>query len=240
MGFPQVEILNLDGTTSYQNVLPNSGQNVKGESLSVTLASDTDDLEPAGVPVTGVTLPAGGHGIKGWLSYIASNQTVFTGAAGASPPALATNASGVLGWARKITDVLSGVLTIATTADVATTATPVAGSVSDTVAHTSTAYVPQYGRQLWLEIDATNATGSVQLVRSTDGGATHQPITFNAFSGAAQNLSATTQTDLAYTWNLTGFSGQVINEPTFTATDGSTYSLLITLTSGQVNYRINQ
>ncbi|MCY1672262.1 hypothetical protein OVA07_14745 [Novosphingobium sp. SL115] len=48
------------------------GQNAMAQSLAVTVASDQANLEPAGVPVTGTAMPAGGSGLTGWLSAIYS------------------------------------------------------------------------------------------------------------------------------------------------------------------------
>ncbi|AWV18805.1 hypothetical protein A3862_27385 [Methylobacterium sp. XJLW] len=49
---------------------PAIGTQTKAASRSVTPASDLANIEPAGTAVTGVTMPAGGTGITGWLSSI--------------------------------------------------------------------------------------------------------------------------------------------------------------------------
>ncbi|MFM2371946.1 MAG: hypothetical protein RIS85_1668 [Pseudomonadota bacterium] len=46
------------------------GQKAMAQSLAVTVATDQANLEPAGVAVTGTTMPAGGNGLTGWLSAI--------------------------------------------------------------------------------------------------------------------------------------------------------------------------
>ncbi|WP_421855096.1 hypothetical protein [Novosphingobium sp.] len=46
------------------------GTRASAASLSVSLASDTANLEPAAVAITGTTMPSGGTGLTGWLSAI--------------------------------------------------------------------------------------------------------------------------------------------------------------------------
>jgi hypothetical protein len=235
MPFPTQQILTLSGQPATINTLPGSGQATKADSLSVVLANDTTDLEPSGAAVTGVTLPSGGVGIKGWLSAIFGNQSTIAGASGASPPSLASGASGVLGWMRKIVDVLSGTLTIVSSKDLISTATPVSGTISDTAAHTSAAFAAQFGRDVWVELICTSAVGSIQLFRSIDGGTTKTPMTLGA------GLPSTTPGTAMCLWNLTSaFTGTLANEALFTASDGSLYYVQVTLTSGTLFYRINQ
>ena len=47
-----------------------AGQQTTALSLSVTPASDISSVEPAGAPITGASMPAGGLGLTGWLSAI--------------------------------------------------------------------------------------------------------------------------------------------------------------------------
>ncbi|KQS81680.1 hypothetical protein ASG32_02715 [Methylobacterium sp. Leaf361] len=47
-----------------------SGTQTKAASRSVTPASDLANIEPAGAPITGTAMPAGGAGLTGWLSAI--------------------------------------------------------------------------------------------------------------------------------------------------------------------------
>ncbi len=78
-----VAFTNVDGTA--QNVsasaplpvvmsatqLPASlGAKAAAASLSVSVPTDLANLEPAGAPVTGTTMPSGGAGLTGWLSAI--------------------------------------------------------------------------------------------------------------------------------------------------------------------------
>lgn len=59
---------------------PTIGTQAKVGSRSVTPASDLSNLEPAGTPVTGWSMPAGGVGLTGWLSAVSQRlgtQAVF-------------------------------------------------------------------------------------------------------------------------------------------------------------------
>jgi len=49
---------------------PVIGSQPKAASRSVTPALDLANIEPAGAPITGTSMPAGGTGITGWLSSI--------------------------------------------------------------------------------------------------------------------------------------------------------------------------
>ncbi len=46
------------------------GQKAMAQSLPVTLASDTTNLEPSATAITGAAMPTGGTGLTGWLSAI--------------------------------------------------------------------------------------------------------------------------------------------------------------------------
>lgn len=76
-------------------------------------------------------------------------------------------------------------------------------------------------KPLWLTLSG-NFTGSVQLLRSTDGGTTKLPLTYG--DGTAKPVWTTTL-------------NAAIAEETVA---GATYYLVITLTSGGVTYRLDQ
>lgn len=56
--------------TSIDSKTPGLGPQTKTASRSTTPASDLANLEPAGTPITGTTMPAGGAGLTGWLSAV--------------------------------------------------------------------------------------------------------------------------------------------------------------------------
>jgi hypothetical protein len=61
------------GNTSVASIdtkTPTLGTQAKAASRSVTPASDLANIEPAGAPITGAAMPAGGTGITGWLSAV--------------------------------------------------------------------------------------------------------------------------------------------------------------------------
>lgn len=96
--------------------------------------------------------------------------------------------------------------------------TPLAGN-----ANTSQAvgpFTPELGRPIWLSLSGTWA-GSVQVLRSTDGGVTRLPLTAGGQSWGR------------FTANC--------NEPVAEESDAAaSYYLQITLTSGTVTYRVAQ
>ncbi|MFT4076835.1 MAG: hypothetical protein QM647_15020 [Asticcacaulis sp.] len=79
-----------------------------------TLGGTWDGLVSDGGVLT-VTLDVTAHSAGDRLQVIygdATDSTTLIGVAGDSPPALATNASGVVGWLRKVVDVLLGTLKV--------------------------------------------------------------------------------------------------------------------------------
>ncbi len=58
------------------------GPKTSAASFSLTLASDQSNIEPAGAAITGITMPAGGTGLTGWLSAIFRSCSDGTGLAG--------------------------------------------------------------------------------------------------------------------------------------------------------------
>jgi hypothetical protein len=88
------------------------GQRVSSLSLPVVMASDQSALSvsvsnlPATQPVSASTLPLPAG------ASTDTNLTSIAGSAGTSPPALASGASGLVGWLRKIVDTLTSSLTV--------------------------------------------------------------------------------------------------------------------------------
>lgn len=96
---------------------------------------------------------------------------------------------------------------------------PLTGTANGT--SVSPAFVPQLGRDLYITLSGT-WTGTVQLMRSTDGGTTKHPVTI----AGGQDWGK-------YTVNC--------DEVVATPTDGaSRYYLSFAITSGTVTYRLAQ
>ena len=107
-----------------------------------------------------------------------------------------------------------------------TTSTALAGIIADTAVHLVGPFVPQVGRDIWVTINATSATGNAQLLRSTDGGTTRLGLTAGGNAWAS--------------WVFTATTGAIVNEQVLTASDGATYYLAITLAGGSASWRIGQ
>lgn len=92
-----------------------------------------------------------------------------------------------------------------------------------TVATTTTLgpFTPQLGREIWLTVSGT-WTGSLQLVRSRDGGTTRLPLTYS--DGTAKP-------------NLTTNVNSIIGVETVS---GATYYLIVTITTGTAAVRLEQ
>ena len=101
----------------------------------------------------------------------------------------------------------------------AATSTPLSGSLGAT--GTSGAFAPELGRPIWVTLSGT-WVGSVQLLRSTDGGATKLAITYPDGSARA-------------TW--TGAVNAAVVED---ACASATYYLQFTRTSGTLVYEVRQ
>lgn len=95
----------------------------------------------------------------------------------------------------------------------------VTGSLSTT--DNSAAFTPDLGRPIWVRLSGT-WSGTVQLKRSTDGGATWYPITTG--SGTVKGV-----------W--TGNVNAPVTEETCA---GATYRLEVTLASGTLAYEVRQ
>ena len=98
------------------------------------------------------------------------------------------------------------------------TSTPLTGTANAST--TVGPFTPQLARAIWISLSGT-WTGTVQVLRSTDGGATKLPLTV---AGASWG---------SFTANC--------NEPVAEESDAAaTYYLSITLASGSVTYRVAQ
>lgn len=112
--------------------------------------------------------------------------------------------------------------------DIAATSTPLTGTISDTSAHVLGPFTPQLGRAIVATLNATvTATGSAQLLRSTDGGATQLAVTRNS--------------SVANAWNFTSVLGAIVNEAVWEESDATaSLYLALTLSAGTVSYRLAQ
>lgn len=99
-----------------------------------------------------------------------------------------------------------------------TETTPLAGTTS--VSLLTAGFSPELGRPLWLTLSGT-WSGTVAVQRSTDGGATRQPLTL---AGDA--------------WGV--FAGNANEVVSVESEAGATYSLDIALSSGTLSYRMAQ
>jgi hypothetical protein len=102
---------------------------------------------------------------------------------------------------------------------IAATAAALAGSVS--TSGVPGPFTPNLGRAIWVTLSGSWA-GSVQLLRSTDGGATKLPITYG--DGTVKAV-----------W--TGNANAAVTEETVAT---ASYWLAITLSSGTLTYRVEQ
>lgn len=171
-------------------------------------------------------------------AFIAATQ----GAAGDAPPPLATNASGLFGWLRKIVDALGGTLKTTSPLALPSGITALSGSISPTAVTgaapsgtaTGTApnfligpFTPQLNRQIWATlVVAAGTTGTVQILRSTDAGATMTALT------KAPNVIGS--------FTLSGAAaGPLINEQILAESDAAaSLWLSVSLTAGSLTYRI--
>lgn len=99
-------------------------------------------------------------------------------------------------------------------------ATSSALSGATTTSQTIGPFTPVLGRQIWLTLSGTWA-GRVQLLRSTDGGATKLPLTVAGQSWAV----------------FTGPANEAVVEETVS---NATYFLTVSLTSGTLTYQVAQ
>lgn len=109
-------------------------------------------------------------------------------------------------------------MSIIDTISLPATSTPLTGTANAST--TVGPFTPQLARAIWIVLSGT-WTGTVQVLRSTDGGATKLPLTVAGASWASFTANA--------------------NEPVAEESDAAaTYYLSITLASGSVTYRVAQ
>ncbi|MFZ2994708.1 hypothetical protein [Sphingobium sp.] len=110
-------------------------------------------------------------------------------------------------------------LPIAVAALASAQSTPLSGSSATSSSFGP--FTPQLGRAIWLTLSGVWA-GTVQLLRSTNGGVTRLPLTFA--DGSVKAIATTN-----------------INAPVAEETvQGATYYLSATLSSGTLAYRVEQ
>lgn len=109
----------------------------------------------------------------------------------------------------------------------AATSTPLVGAVSDAAAHVFGPFAPQLAREIWATLVGQGASGSAQLLRSTDGGATMAGLTAGGVAWAG--------------WSFSAVSGSIVNEQVANESDAAaSYYLAVTLSAGSLTYRIAQ
>lgn len=118
--------------------------------------------------------------------------------------------------------------------DLAATSIPLTGAVADTNAHILGPFTPQLGRSVIAAISAVEAaSGTVQILRSFDGGTTKMALT-------AGGSAAVGGSDWA-SWSFSGLTGTIVDEEIDPCTvTGATYYLAVTLTAGSLTYRLAQ
>lgn len=109
----------------------------------------------------------------------------------------------------------------------AATSTPLTGTITDTSAHLVGPFSPQLARDIILQCVGTGASGTVQLLRSINGGATQWAVT----AGGS-------------VWALFPFanaSGAIVNERVWSESSAmASFYLAITLTAGSLSYTLHQ
>jgi len=115
-------------------------------------------------------------------------------------------------------------LPMAAVTDLPATSTPLTGTVAASAVVGP--FTPQMGRDVWAALVGSGASGSAQLLRSTDGGATQLGLTAGGKPWAV--------------WSFAGVSGVIANEAVVTASDAAIYYLAIVLSGGSVTYRLGQ
>jgi hypothetical protein len=157
-----------------------------------------------------------------------AEMTVTTLAASAN--AVGTVNLGSLGGAATSANQAIGNATLATLSSpyAAATSTPLTATINDTSTHLLGPFTPQLGREIWLTLNATvSATGSAQVLRSTDGGASKVGLTAMGIAVGAYTFAAVT--------------GAIANEIVSVETDAAAiYYLSITLPAGTVAVRVAQ
>lgn len=131
------------------------------------------------------------------------------------------------GAAKAVTVSQTSPLPVAAAQAFAATSTPLAGAVSDTAAHVFGPFAPQLAREIWATLVGQGASGTAQLLRSTDGGATMAGLTAGGVAWAG--------------WSFSAVSGSIVNEQVASESDAAaSYYLAVTLSAGSLTYRIAQ
>jgi hypothetical protein len=124
-----------------------------------------------------------------------SNNNTIAGSAGTSPPALATSASGLIGWLRKIVDTLTGGIAVTGTFWQATQPVSAASLPLPSGASTS-AKQPALGTAGSASADVLSVQGIASMTAlKVDGSAVTQPVSASSLplpSGAATDSNLTT------------------------------------------------
>jgi hypothetical protein len=130
-----------------------------------------------------------------------SNLNTIQGSAGTSPPALAASASGLLGWLRKIVDVLSGSIAVTGTFWQATQPISAASLPLPSGAATA-AKQPALGTAGAASADVLSVQGVASMIAlKVDGSAVTQPVSGTVTANAGTNLNTSA---LALDATLTG------------------------------------
>jgi hypothetical protein len=82
------------------------GAKTGAASLSFTMAGDQSSIEPAGAPITGMTMPSGGTGLTGWLSALYRTCTegaVIAGSASSAAVVVTASNNSYMGGAFQVT-----------------------------------------------------------------------------------------------------------------------------------------
>jgi len=191
----------VDGSR-YQAVNASAGAYSVGDFLNHVVTED---------PGTGVVIASF------WVNV--STNTHLSSAPSAAditplaPLPLGAATSGRQDTGNTLLSVLAGILQAATS-------TPVMGTAATSAVVGP--FTPQVGRDVFVQLSSSAAwVGSVQLMRSLDGGITKCPVTLNGNS-----------------WGL--FTANASEAPVTATSASETFYLSITLTSGSLNYRICQ
>ena len=88
-------------------------------------------------------------------------------------------------------------------------------------------FIPDIGRDIWCKLILSGgAVGSVQLLKSDDGGTTKDPLTAGATPYGL--------------WTFDPFTGLFLNEQVISPSDSGTYYLHIILSAGSLTFRLGQ
>lgn len=204
----------ISDTTRWQAINALAGAYTVGDYLSHVVTTDT---------ATGIVLANFWVNISTGHALGAAPASADIGAiaplpAGAATTSLQTTANALL----------TAVQNAISASQVAATSVPLAQTISDTNAHVLGPFTPQIGRAVLATLNATaSASGSAQLLKSSDGGTTKVGITAGGLATGA--------------WPFTNATGAIVNEAVDAAISAAdTYYLAIQLTGGTVAVKIYQ